>query len=97
MRGFSIPFINSVGDAFKECNALRSEVAKLRKELAEEERSCSQLIDERDTAQDAADNLVYCIERLLDVDCGEHSNLNCPWTEAFELAEAEIDRRKSPT
>jgi hypothetical protein len=54
---------------------------------------CGQLIGERDAARDAADALVEAIERLLAVDCGEHSNLNCPWEEALAFVEGEIARR----
>jgi hypothetical protein len=52
------------------------------------------LIEARDKAQDAADELAKCIEVLLGVDCGEHSNMNCPWTNAIEYAQAEISSRE---
>ena len=56
-------------------------------------KSCDDLIDERDRAQLAADDLVSVIERYFGADCGEHSNLNCPWTNAIDFMEAEIKRR----
>lgn len=54
---------------------------------------CGQMIHERDVAQEAADGLVNAIERLLDVDCGEHSNLNCPWQNALAFVEGEISSK----
>ena len=54
---------------------------------------CSQLLAERDEASEAADELVNVIERYFGVECGEHSNLNCPWQEALSFMEAEIKRR----
>ena len=50
---------------------------------------CSQLIDERDRAHDAADELALAIVRFFGDgdDIGEHSNFNCPWKNALELIE----------
>lgn len=58
-------------------------------------KDCTVLITSRDAAQDAADALVNVIERFLGVDCGEHSNLNCPWEEALAFMEGEIARREA--
>jgi hypothetical protein len=51
-------------------------------------KDCSQLIGERDHAEDLADLIVNALERLFDQDFGEHSNLNCPWHNAYEFLEA---------
>ena len=59
------------------------------------EREIEKLIEQRDEAQNAADELVNAIERLLGVECGEHSNLNCPWAEALSFVEGEIARRNA--
>ena len=50
--------------------------------------TCTALINDRDLAQHWADELAYAIGRLLNVDVGEHSNLNNPWQEAYEAIEA---------
>jgi len=42
-----------------------------------------QLIDERDTASEAADELAKAIAEYFDVEVGEHSNLNDPWLTAL--------------
>jgi hypothetical protein len=55
--------------------------------LAEAERDMDQLIGERDHAQGMADKLADAIATLLGVEIGEHSNMNCPWTQALEAFE----------
>lgn len=57
---------------------------------------CSQLIEDRDIAQDAADKLADAIATLFGEEIGEHSNLNCPWYNALEIIEGAI-RNKQPT
>jgi hypothetical protein len=47
------------------------------------DRSESQLIRERDYAQEWADKLAYAIGDTEVI--GEHSNLNCPWEEAYAI------------
>jgi hypothetical protein len=44
----------------------------------------TQLIDERDKAEEAADQLSTAIGQFLGVDVGEHSNVNDPWQNALE-------------
>lgn len=57
----------------------RAEIAQLRRDL-------TQLVEQRDRAQDAANRLAYAL--YSEDDIGEHSNLNCPWANAAELLEA---------
>lgn len=58
---------------------------------------CEELIGERDEAQGAADRLAHCIADMLGVDIGEHSNLNCPWTQAGDYADAVVAGRACGT
>jgi hypothetical protein len=63
----------------KENATLRGHVKKLEKRLADEERSCSQVMKERDEAEEWADNLAAAIAAHCQIDIGEHSNCNNPW------------------
>lgn len=49
---------------------------------------CSQLIGERDKAQEWADELADLISAITGADIGEHSNLNNPWEQAAIAADA---------
>lgn len=71
--------------ALTECKAAAYE--SLRSRLVEAERDMDQLIGERDHAQGMADKLADAIATLLGVEIGEHSNMNCPWTQALEAFE----------
>ena len=51
-------------------------------------KDCSQLIDERDRAQEWADELADLIATITGADIGEHSNLNNSWEQAAIAAEA---------
>lgn len=64
---------------------LLKEIDRLRESLAKEERDQGQLIDERDQAQKAADDLAYAIAPIEVI--GEHSGGNCPWTNAYEITQ----------
>jgi hypothetical protein len=55
---------------------------------------CLSLIRERDLAQHYADELALAISVLMEVEIGEHSNLNNPWHVALEAVEAAIDERR---
>ncbi|KVH64435.1 hypothetical protein WS89_03900 [Burkholderia sp. MSMB1072] len=46
-----------------------------------------QTLRERDQYHDMADKLARAIATHLQIDIGEHSNLNCPWEEALEAIE----------
>ncbi|MDF0506531.1 hypothetical protein POK33_37900 [Burkholderia cenocepacia] len=46
-----------------------------------------QTLQERDQYHDMADKLARAIATHLQIDIGEHSNLNCPWEEALEAIE----------
>lgn len=63
------------------------ELAALRALVAEEERAHSVTMDERDQYHEMADKLADAIAAHFGEDIGEHSNLNCPWTQALELIE----------
>lgn len=54
-----------------------------------------QLIAERDTAQEWADELADLISTITGIDIGEHTNLNNPWERAAEAAEAYIASKAS--
>lgn len=69
-----------------------AEIARLLKRIKELERSESQLIDERDHAQKAANALAYTIAPVEVI--GEHSNMNDPWTEALEALDNERARHE---
>lgn len=56
--------------------------------------TCTSLISERDLAQHFADELACAIGKLLNVDVGEHSNLNNPWQTALEAIEAALDAQE---
>lgn len=43
---------------------------------------------DRDTYHEWADKLAEAIAKHFDVDIGEHSNMNCPWTEALDVIES---------
>lgn len=65
---------------------LLRQIERLRAEAAKEERAHLATIDERDHAQDMADQLAYAIAPMEVI--GEHSSGNCPWTNAAEEAHA---------
>lgn len=52
------------------------------------------MMHERDAATDAADRLAYALFGPDDI--GEHTNLNCPWTNASELLERAAVRLHQP-
>lgn len=57
-------------------------------EMEEEERAHTTTIQERDHAVFMADALANAIGKHLDIEIGEHSNLNCPWQCALEHIES---------
>lgn len=58
-----------------------------RADLAKEEQAHLKTIDQRDYYHDQADALAKEIARVLEIDIGEHSSANCPWTNALEAIE----------
>lgn len=54
---------------------------------------CLQLLDERDDAQEWADELAARIANILGVEIGEHSNLNNPWQQACDFADGFLAKR----
>ncbi|GAA3852070.1 hypothetical protein GCM10023084_02830 [Streptomyces lacrimifluminis] len=75
--------------------SLVAEVRRLRTVLAAEERSHGDTIDDRDQAHEIADKLAYAVapEGVI----GEHSSMNCPWTNALDLItpKAEVDKLRA--
>ncbi len=64
------------------------ELAALRARVAEAEQALADTLDERDQYHEMADKLADAIAAHFGEDIGEHSNLNCPWTQALELIES---------
>lgn len=56
-----------------------------REEAAKRERGELQIIDERDVALESATNLANRVGEYFGEDVGEHSSINCPITNAFNL------------
>jgi predicted nuclease with TOPRIM domain len=75
------PAVRNVMKRFED----RREIQRLRARVGELENSETQLIQERDEAEEAADKLAYSIASLEEI--GEHSNVNDPWENAVEKAE----------
>ncbi|MGW2725632.1 hypothetical protein [Streptomyces sp. NPDC001492] len=75
--------------------ALVAEVRRLRAANAQLDRALSETIDDRDQAHEIADKLAYAVapEEVI----GEHSSMNCPWTNALELItpKAEVDKMRA--
>ena len=69
--------------AYTQLTEARAEIARLKEELAHEERAHLQTIEERDSYHDAADDLSYAIADPDEL--GEHSNMNDPWKNAIEF------------
>lgn len=61
--------------------------------LREADREIEEAITERDQNAEQADELAACIEGLLGVEIGEHSNMNAPWQNAIDAAQHELDKR----
>lgn len=64
---------------------LLAHIAALKAQVAAEEKVVEQVIDERDQAQEWADKLAHAIGGDA---IGEHSNMNNPWQNALDIAEA---------
>ena len=64
---------------------------------AAQESALLEVIDQRDAAEDIADQLAAQIAAITDVDIGEHSSGNCPWKNAMLAADEFIatELRKS--
>lgn len=74
---------------------LLAEVERLRARVAELDKACDDLIDERDRAHDMADKLAYAVAPIEVI--GEHSSHNCPWENALELVTpfAEVEKLRA--
>ncbi len=68
-----------------ECEAAKKERDRL-------DASETQLIGERDRFEEWADKLAYAIAHVEDI--GEHSNLNKPWEEAYNLLTSDSEVRE---
>lgn len=59
--------------------------AELEQELLVVKKHLQDELEQRDLYHEWADKLAYEIARYFQIDIGEHSNINNPWLEAFEL------------
>ena len=78
-----------IGRAF---DAIKAELAaekeareKAEKNFAQEEQAHLHSLEQRDNAEKWADDLSLAIGNIAGTDVGEHSNMNDPWRNAFEL------------
>jgi hypothetical protein len=98
-----------------EVNRLRAELAQERqnyqayrigaegakaiaaKRITDLDRALGETIDDRDRLHEIADKLAYAVAPIEVI--GEHSSMNCPWTNAYELitSKAEVDRLRAQT
>lgn len=60
----------------------------IKRNMDNEEKCMATIIAERDDNCDAADVLAHKLAQVLGVDIGEHSNLNDPWQNAIDYANA---------
>lgn len=67
----------------------KAQVEHLQQRLESEEKSCEQVIGQRDSYHDWADELASGIARFFGVDIGEHSSANNPWREALNSIPAQ--------
>ena len=79
-----------VRDLLAKDAAKDAEITRLKLENAKDARAHLGTIDERDAAQEAADELAYAIAPLEVI--GEHSNLNDPWRNAVEALDVEREQ-----
>lgn len=74
---------------------LLAEARRLQAHVTQLDRALGETIDDRDQLHEIADKLAYAVapEEVI----GEHSSMNCPWTNAFELITpaAEVDKLRA--
>lgn len=95
-RGYTFENMKWLGNCFENdilnmayemwCTSASREGYKLVKEceIKKTDQEIGQLIDERDTAQEKAEELKDKLQDLYGVDFGEHSNANCPFQNAID-------------
>lgn len=64
-------------------SAIRQALAEAEERVKALEQTSDELLKERDHAQEMADKLAGKIAEDRGLDIGEHSNGNCPWTNAL--------------
>ncbi|WP_369274477.1 hypothetical protein AB5J55_35160 [Streptomyces sp. R11] len=78
-----------------DVTALLAEARRLRDANAQLDRMLGEAIDDRDQMHEIADKLAYAVapEEVI----GEHSSMNCPWTNALDLItpKAEVDKLRA--
>jgi hypothetical protein len=81
-----------IAHAREDVPALVAEVRRLRALNADLDRALGETIDDRDQAQEIADKLAYAVAPNEVI--GEHSSMNCPWTNALDLITpaADVDK-----
>ena len=68
---------------------LKATISDLTKAYERESNDCLEALEERDYWYNKADALADKISEVFDVPIGEHSNVNCPITEAFKILDGE--------
>ncbi|WP_044450720.1 DNA translocase FtsK, partial [Acinetobacter brisouii] len=72
-------------DVYPEIVAnLNAEIDDLKVKLAKLDRDADQLLTERDEMQEFAEKLKDRLQEVFNQDFGDHSNANCPFTNALE-------------
>lgn len=71
-----------IAHARQDVPALLAEIDRLRKQNAELDKECNEVIGERDHMHDVADKLAYAVAPIAVI--GEHSSENDPWENALD-------------
>jgi hypothetical protein len=81
------PLVQGHDEQLKALLALFAAQAAATQERAEKahEKECLALIDERDSLENRLDSLAQAVASYFGKDVGEHSSMNDPWYNAFEL------------
>ncbi|MCX5253572.1 hypothetical protein OOK27_05215 [Streptomyces canus] len=84
-----------IAHAREDVPALLAEVRRLRATNEQLDRALSETIDDRDQAHETLDKLAYAVAPIEVI--GEHSSMNCPWTNALDLITpaAEVDKLRA--
>lgn len=79
----------------EDVRVLLAEVRRLRAANEQLDRALGETIDDRDQAHEILDKLAYAVAPVEVI--GEHSSMNCPWTNALGLITpaAEVDKLRA--
>jgi hypothetical protein len=85
---------NTFGDLLTKLNKAEADLAQMtawrdaaHRDREKEEQDCLQAMEERDRYHEKADDLANAIAAYFGREIGEHSNANCPWSNALEIIE----------